>query len=78
MEEKPPVNARQIVTTINEILPEPGAPFKAQSASWTDAPTPDDAGKIVTQFERWSTSLPAKATHAQLATRTHQVAIQRA
>ena len=29
---------------------------------------------MVTQFERWSTSLPAKAPHAQLVTKTHQEA----
>ena len=39
---------------------------------------PDDANKMVTEFERWSTSLPAKAPHVHLDTKTHQVVIQRA
>ena len=33
---------------------------------------------MVTDLERWSTSLPAKAAHAQLDTIAHQVVIQRA
>lgn len=89
MEEKPPVHARppanKVVNTINTKLQELGARFKTQSASWTDAgnlvlivPTPDDANNMVAQFDRWSTSLPMKASLAQLDTKTHQVVIQRA
>ena len=89
MEEKPPIHARtpanKIVTNINTRLQELGATFKVQSTSWTDAgnlviivPTPEDAAKMVTEFEGWAKSLPSKASHAQLDTKTHQVVIQRA
>ena len=89
LETKRPVHARppvmSIVTTINAKLQELKAPFKAQSARWTVAgnlvlidPTPDDANKTVTELERWSTSLPAKTSHAQLDTKPHQIVTQRA
>ena len=89
MEEKPPVHActpaNKMVSTINKKLQEIGAPFKTQSASWTDAgnlvlivPTPEDANKMVAGFEEWSNSLPMKASHAQLDTKTHQIVIQQA
>src|ERR1700679_691015 len=74
-----------MVNTINAKLEELEAPFKTQSASWTDAsnlvlivPTPDDANIMVAGFEQWSTSLPMKASHAQLDTKTHQIVIQQA
>jgi len=41
-------------------------------------PTPDNANKMVKEFERWSMSLPTKASHAQLDAKPHQVVIQRA
>ena len=89
MEEKPPVHARppanRMVNTINARLVELEAPVRAQSASWTDAgnlvlivPTPNDAHEMVEAFDKWSNSLPMKASHAQLDTKTHQIVIQRA
>ena len=89
MEEKPPIHARppanRMVNTINTKLEELEATFKTQSASWTDAgnlvlivPTPDNAYEMVQGFDKWSTSLPLKASHAQLDTKTHQIVIQRA
>lgn len=38
-------------------------------------PTPNDASKMVTEFERWSTSLPENASRVQLDTKAHQVVI---
>ena len=89
MEEKPPVHAQmpanKVVNNINAKLQEVGAPFKTQSASWTDAgnlvlivPTPEDTSKMVIEFDKWSTSLPMKVSHAQLNTKTHQIVIQHA
>ena len=75
--------ANRIVNNINMQLQELEASFKVQSASWTDArnlvlivPTPDDAANMVVEFEKWAMSLPVKASHAQLDTKTHQVVIQ--
>ena len=74
IEEIPPAHAQplanKIVTTVYEKLQEFRTPFKAQTANWTDTgnlvlrvPTPDDANKMVIEFERWSTSLPVKASY---------------
>ncbi len=72
-----------MVNTINMKLQELGAQFKTQSASWMDAnnlvlivPTPDDANNMVIKFKKWLTSLPMKASHAQLDTKTYQIVIQ--
>ena len=75
MEDKPPVHAQppanKMVNMINTKLEVLNAPFKAQSASWTDAgnlvlivPTPDDASTMVSRFKSWSTCLPMKPSHA--------------
>ena len=86
MQEKPPVHAQvpaiKIVSTINMKLHKLKASFKVQSASWTDisnlvliVPTPKDATMMVTEFKKWKTCLPAKASHTQPDTKTHQIII---
>ena len=89
MQEKPPVHACalaiKIVSAINAKLHKLRATFKVQSVSWTDVGnlilivlTPDDAARMVKEFESWMTCLPAKASHAQLNMKTHQIVIQHA
>ena len=70
---------------INAKLEALDAPFKAQSASWTDTgnlvlivPTPNNASTMVSGFESWSTCLPMKLSHAQLDTKFHQIVVQQA
>ena len=74
-----------MVNTINVIMEVLEATFRVQSASWTDAgnlvlivPTPNDTHEMAAGFEQWSSSLPMKASHAQLDSKAHQIVVQQA
>ena len=88
MEEKLPVHAQppanKIVTTIN--ARHESSRYFSSTKHELDGrqdlvlvvPTTDDSKKMVIEFERWSASSLAKASHAQTDTKTYQVIIQRA